>query len=94
MKPTVLFCNSNAVVIKCSLVPKMNQHSAKEESDAKQLEETVCKNSCGFWKDAAQRNKESREKSGGKKDFKLLCMHPESPYLNIIVDQLTKKGNL
>jgi hypothetical protein len=85
----LLFINENAALIQCEFVP---QYGQMQESEAEQLEGTICRPKCGYWRDAALRNQERKNK--GQEDFTLLCLHPTSPYLPELMKKLKEKGKL
>ena len=91
--PKLIFMNDNAVVIECEYVPQAQGDEQAQLSQAALTEENVCKR-CGYWRDAALRNEVARNKSNGEKDFKLLCLHPTSPYLAEVVKKLQETGNI
>ena len=91
--PKLIFINENAALIECEYVPLMSSGQLDEEV-AEKNESTICRPRCGFWRDAAIRNQEIRNKSGGQRDFKLLCLHPTSPYLPRLKKKLEETGNI
>jgi hypothetical protein len=90
--PKLLFMNENAVLIECEYVPQAQGDEQTQLSQAALVEGNICRPKCGYWRDAALRNEEARNKLG--KEFKLLCLHPTSPYLPELMKKLQETGNV
>lgn len=89
--PTVIFMNENVAVIECQYVPSAGQ---TEEQTAAVVEGNICRPHCAIWRDATIKHQEKYNKSNGKEEFKLLCLHPTSPYLVELKKKIRETGNI
>jgi hypothetical protein len=86
----LLYMNDEGVVIECKFVPSSGKN---ELAVAAQVEAKIC-SKCGYMNDANLKAKEMLVKSQGKKDFKIMCLNPNSPYLVPIKEELKRTGKL
>lgn len=89
--PKVIFTNENAALVECQHVPSAGQ---TEQQVATTVENTICIPHCAIWRDASLRNQEVHNKSQGQQDFKLVCLHPTSPYLADLLKKLKETGSI
>lgn len=89
--PTVIFMDDSVAVVECIYVPSAGQ---TELQAADSIEESICRPKCGIWRDAALRHQEKYNMSGGKEDFKLMCLHPTSPYLAELKKKVKETGTI
>jgi hypothetical protein len=89
--PTIIYINDKVAIVECKYVPSYGQG---EEQAAALVEAHICRPNCGIWKDAALKNQEKYNKSQGKEEFRLMCLHPTSPYLEELKKKIRETGKL
>jgi hypothetical protein len=92
--PKLLFINENAVLIQCEYVPMYSNDEQAQLTQAAVVAGNICRPKCGYWRDAALKNETARNKSNGQREFKLICLHPTSPYLPETIKKLRETGNI